>query len=153
MTAQNPAHLFIADPIAELFQFSGETVITPAMLTGELEHKLNDLRFDRQSPCFLELMVKCPLAGDELAMPAQQRIGFEDPEQLFQLRVWQHCEMSELLDQGQQHELFTARDRRFTFLVSSHDQKLLTEQHGLEEFVIWGQMVEAQTVPKQSYAR
>ena len=99
--------------------------------------KLDDLRLDRWSPDSLVLLVECPLALDQLAMPAEQGVRFEDQDKLLQLRFRQFGNISELLDQGQQNEFFAASDGRSAFLMTPQDQKLLTEQQQFEGFVIW----------------
>jgi len=64
------------------------------MAKGEAAPNAPSVRHTR-SPAALE-----PAYGQPqyLQMQRQQRIGFEDQEQLLQLRVWQQGEMSELLD-------------------------------------------------------
>jgi hypothetical protein len=100
VTAQNLADRFVAAPISKLLQFAADAVIAPAILTGELERKLDNLRLDRWSSDFHWLIVKCPLAFDESAMPTKQGIGFEDQDELLELRLLQSSDMLELLDQG-----------------------------------------------------
>ena len=53
VTPKNLAYLFVADAVAKLLEFAGDAVIAPMILAGELEHKLDDLRFDRWSSPFL----------------------------------------------------------------------------------------------------
>ena len=69
MAAQDLTDSFMADPITELLQFSGDAVVTPTILTGELEHQLDDLRFDGRSPDTLRLTFEGPLTFDKLTVP------------------------------------------------------------------------------------
>lgn len=69
VTAQNLTDFFMADPVAELFQFAHDAVIAPTILSGELEHQLDDLGIDKGATDFLRLMVEGPLAFDDFATP------------------------------------------------------------------------------------
>ena len=68
VAAQDLMDGFMADPITELLQFSGDAVVTPTILTDELEHQLDNLRFDGWSPDTLRLMFEGPLTFDQLAV-------------------------------------------------------------------------------------
>ena len=55
-------------------------------------------------------------------------IGFEDQDQLLQLDFWELDDRSELPNQSQQHQLFSAGDVWSTFLMAPQDEDLLTKQ-------------------------
>jgi len=72
MVPQNLPDFFMADLVAEFFQFSGNAVIAPPIFAGELEHQLDDPGFDGRSPDLLRLVVAGPFAFDKLEMPTEQ---------------------------------------------------------------------------------
>jgi hypothetical protein len=118
VTTQNLTDCFMANTIAELFQFARDAVIAPLILASQLEHQLDDLWFDRRAPVSLRVSVEGPFAFDELAMPAEKGIGFEDQGQLLKLGFLLLDDRSESLNESQQHQFFSRADDWTTFLMT-----------------------------------
>src|SRR5262252_5887593 len=78
-TLENIAHGLIADVVAQLGESAGNAVITPGtILLGHLHDQVFEFLGDTRSSHGLSLLGAIEFLSHQLAMPGENRIGFDE---------------------------------------------------------------------------